>query len=493
MRQLTRIQASLIVGALVITILSPAFAQDGGPEITRADLATSYLRLELALKDVELDDAETVRVNKAFDSATLAFFGGKMGEAIAQIDDIAASLESGEIDRAISIPATLRVSVEPPVYRSTDGGAASLKIEHMYARAKEEESNPISVWIGDKAKPIFKLDTSMIELAWEGGAVEIPVSELELPVGRHVIYASLGDSGPALDVGRWSVVAESLDAVAARNSEKLMSIKTSTPSLEQALATCIARNGLLSDNPSPENTAQLLFEPNQLASEIAAEIDALAKGENPYAGRKGDYWRVLKVDSKESPMRVYLPESADTSKPLPLVVAFHGAGGDENMFMDAYGAGVIKETADTNGFLLVTPRTYDYGGKSIGDMFDALIAAIGLDYDIDSKRIYVLGHSMGGGATNNLINARPTVIAAAAPICGFRELTTSADETPPTLVIAAEHDPLARPGRVEPGATKAIEAGLPVEYKLMKNYGHTLVVGDIMHDTIDWLLKHKLD
>jgi predicted esterase len=285
-------------------------------------------------------------------------------------------------------------------------------------------------------------------------------------------------------------VPESLDAIAARNSQELKSIDAATPALEQAKASCAARNRLLSDNPSPENTAQLLFDPNQLANEVAAEIEALANGDNPYANRKGDYWRVLQAGAKESPMRVYLPESADPSKPLPLVVAFHGAGGDENMFMDAYGAGVIKETADQHGFLLVTPRTYDYGGNNIGEMFDALIEAVGYDYDIDPSRIYVLGHSMGGGATNNLINARPNMIAAAAPICGFRQLTTSAEETPPTLVIAAELDPLARPARVEPGAQKAIDAGLPVEYKLIKNYGHTLVVGDIMHDTIDWLLKH---
>ncbi len=485
-----RFAMALFIACVIFTPLS-AFAQDDGPEITRADLATSYLRLEMALKDVELDDAETTWVNKAFDSATLAFFGGKLGEAIEQIDGITAALSSGEVDRTIAIPASLRISIDPQVYRLDSEAPAVLKIENLYAYANEEESAPISVWIGSETEPLFKMDTSVKQLAGEGSITDLPVSKLDLSAGRYTIYASLGDLGGPIEVGRWSVVAESLDAVAARNSEKLMSITVDTPPLEQALASCRARNALLSDNPSPENTAQLLFEPNQLTAEIAEEIVAIARGENPYAGREGDFWRVLKVDSKESPMRVYLPESADTSKPLPLVVAFHGAGGDENMFMDAYGAGVIKETADKHGFLLVTPRTYDYGGKTIGEMFDALLEAIGHDYNIDGKRIYVLGHSMGGGATNNLVNVRPTLIAAAAPLCGFRALTTSAEETPPTLVVAAEHDPLARPGRVEPGATKAIEAGLPVEYKLMKNYGHTLVVGDIMHETIEWLLQHE--
>ena len=229
-----------------------------------------------------------------------------------------------------------------------------------------------------------------------------------------------------------------------------------------------------------------------MASEVAAEIEALTKGENPYAGREGDYWRVLKAASKESPMRVYLPDSADTSKPVALVVAFHGAGGDENMFMDAYGAGIIKETADKHGFLLVTPRTYDYGGKGIGDMFDALIEAIGYDYDIDANRIYVLGHSMGGGATNNLINARPTIIAAAAPICGFRALTTSAEETPPTLVIAAEHDPLATARARRTRRAKSHRRR--IAGRIQNDEEHTATrwwSATSCMTTIDWLLKHK--
>ena len=482
----------LFACAAFMTLAWPAVAQDAGQEISRADLATSYLRLEMALKVAKLDDAETTRVNKAFDAATLAFFGGKLGEAIEQIDNVTASIGSGSAEKSLLIPASLRATVNPVVYRLGSDAKPVLVVEPLYKDVGEDGDEIVfTISPEGDAEGIVSRNTMTIgEILAGNGTVDLAFADAALSPGRYTIRAALGE-GSAVELGRWSVVAESLDAIAARDSEKLMSIEASTPALEQAFASARARNALLSDTPSPENTAQLLFDPNQLANDVASEIDALAAGKDPYRERTGDYWRVLKFDSKESPMRVYLPESADTSKPLPLVVAFHGAGGDENMFMDAYGAGIIKETADKHGFLLVTPRTYDYGGNSLGEMFDALIEAIGYDYDIDPKRIYVLGHSMGGGTTNNLINIRPTVLAAAAPICGFRALTTSADETPPTLVIAAEHDPLARPGRVEPGAQKAIDAGLPVEYKLMKNYGHTLVVGDIMHDTIEWLLKHK--
>ena len=39
------------------------------------------------------------------------------------------------------------------------------------------------------------------------------------------------------------------------------------------------------------------------------------------------------------PFRVFAPPTSDDGAKRPLIIALHGAGGDENMFMDAYGAG----------------------------------------------------------------------------------------------------------------------------------------------------------
>lgn len=42
--------------------------------------------------------------------------------------------------------------------------------------------------------------------------------------------------------------------------------------------------------------------------------------------------------------------------PRPLLVVLHGAGGDENMFPEAYGAGIIKRIAEKHGLLVASPR-----------------------------------------------------------------------------------------------------------------------------------------
>jgi hypothetical protein len=122
---------AILLSALAVVFAVPAFAQDAeGPEITRADLATSYLRLETALKVAELDETETVRVNRAFDAATLKFFAGQMGAAIQQIDEITASLGGGA---AVLAPASFRASIAPPVYVAGSDENPVMSVTPLYA------------------------------------------------------------------------------------------------------------------------------------------------------------------------------------------------------------------------------------------------------------------------------------------------------------------------------------------------------------------------
>ena len=51
--------------------------------------------------------------------------------------------------------------------------------------------------------------------------------------------------------------------------------------------------------------------------------------------------------------RVYLPKGYNPQKPAPLVVLFHGWGGDENEFLSSR---VVRDEADRRGYILVAPR-----------------------------------------------------------------------------------------------------------------------------------------
>jgi predicted esterase len=284
-----------------------------------------------------------------------------------------------------------------------------------------------------------------------------------------------------------NVVSSSLDALREANAARLSSIKAGSPGIEKQLASCRARNQLLTDHPSVVNSAQFLADMNQVSEEVGEEIDAIAAGQNPYHRRTGDTWRVLANGKREIPLRVYAPKAASEEKPLPLLVVLHGMGGDENMFFEAYGAGIVKKIAEEHDLLVASPLTYTFGSDI--RTLQALVDDLAADYAIDRSRVYVLGHSMGAGATASLARGHADTIAAACCIAGGS--LSPASNTPPVLVVIPELDGVVPPARVRTSAQRAASAGLPVEVREMPGLGHTLAVGIALPEAVNWLLKHS--
>lgn len=95
---------------------------------------------------------------------------------------------------------------------------------------------------------------------------------------------------------------------------------------------------------------------------------------------------------------LYVPKSYDRTRPAPLVISMHGAGGWPVQQNDVSG---WNRLADEYGFLVVYPAGIADGGprvwhvtdtRFIADLIDALEAA----YNIDPSRIYANGLSNGG-------------------------------------------------------------------------------------------------
>ncbi len=95
---------------------------------------------------------------------------------------------------------------------------------------------------------------------------------------------------------------------------------------------------------------------------------------------------------------------------------------------------------------------------------------------------------MGAGVTAALIRGQADTFAAACCIAGGRNFQ-SPDGIPPLRVILAELDAIVSVKSVKAAAEKAISAGMPVELQIVPNYGHTLVVGNVLPEAVQWLLK----
>jgi polyhydroxybutyrate depolymerase len=163
---------------------------------------------------------------------------------------------------------------------------------------------------------------------------------------------------------------------------------------------------------------------------------------------------------------LHVPKGYDPAAPPPLVVGLHGAGGNGEQFMRGGG---WAEMSDRAGFVfaapdglparprapadfLTNPRLWNSGQLRAGsprtEINDVAFVAALLDdlktrapYDV--KRVFVTGHSNGGGMTFRLAGKLADRIAAIGTVAGL-----VADESPrpawpvPTLYILGTQDPL---------------------------------------------------
>ncbi len=154
---------------------------------------------------------------------------------------------------------------------------------------------------------------------------------------------------------------------------------------------------------------------------------------------------------------VAVPAEAKT-KPTPVIFAFHGHGGTMRAAARKFDYHTLwPETLVIYPQGVPTPgRLTDPEGKksgwqsAAGDLgdrdlkfFDAVLASLRKEYRVDDHRIYVTGHSNGGGFTYLLWSTRGEQLAAVAPCAAFfRDMKTL--QPKPMLHLAGENDPLVK-------------------------------------------------
>jgi len=146
-------------------------------------------------------------------------------------------------------------------------------------------------------------------------------------------------------------------------------------------------------------------------------LESLSK-KTPYFGMShtGDQTFSIPNGKRPVPVRLYLPKGVTKEKPVPLVIALHGAGGTENLFFEGYGAGQIVKECEKRNWLLIAPGSgLNFGsGPPVKVILDELAAR----YPIDRKKIFIVGHSMGAAQTIALCQSHPSLFAGAAALGG---------------------------------------------------------------------------
>jgi polyhydroxybutyrate depolymerase len=170
-----------------------------------------------------------------------------------------------------------------------------------------------------------------------------------------------------------------------------------------------------------------------------------------------DRW-VLLIGGVERSVLLSAPARVDAGRALPVVLVFHGGGGD--------GAGAARLTrfaalAERDTFLAVFPdglhrnwndgrdpsvsRTHREGIDDVA-FIDALLDTIGRAFRIDSSRVFATGISNGGIFSHYLGARRSRRIAAIAPVAGgiavpFDRIFHPAEPVA-VLILQGTNDPL---------------------------------------------------
>ncbi|MBY0504201.1 MAG: prolyl oligopeptidase family serine peptidase [Bryobacteraceae bacterium] len=362
------------------------------------------------LGSLPLTDAQKAEAAKLGQQGQAAGLSGKFKEAMRNYTHGMAVMRGFTWTPAFELASSLQASVDDAI--ANPGQTLQLTFDRIFP-----VEQPTAAALKLILRPVPSGEPIPIEAPTEVKSTDLPLKiALTLPenaTGNYNLIADLGDTTP--NAAHLQKTVPITIAPVATEAQKLAARlkKQPLPAAEYTLVLYDhAEHGRA--NPHRFDFAKEFAQANHL-------LDTAATGKDPFAGRQGELHQAYRstVDNTLQPYRVYVPK-AYQGKPLPLVVALHGMGGDETSMMEGYG-GTLPRVAERLGFFLVTPKGRGtasmYRDAAEKDVMDVL-AEVERTYRIDPKRIYLMGHSMGGYGTWSIAMNHPDRFAALGPISG---------------------------------------------------------------------------
>lgn len=214
---------------------------------------------------------------------------------------------------------------------------------------------------------------------------------------------------------------------------------------------------------------------------------------------------------RQIPYTLYVPKSYDGKKEFPVVFALHGLFSD--CFQMIRYPGIVP-AAEKHNYILVAPMGFNnrgwygmYGKTKAGDVPRNLgelserdvinvITMIRKEFKIDAQRIYLYGHSMGGGGSFHLLSKYPgqfTAIATVAPafFVSDRDKQLQAIASP-IMVIQGTKDPLVNVHVTRSLVKELQQHGKKVRYIEAEGSGHLTPAWSYWNDIFRFYNEVKL-
>lgn len=235
-----------------------------------------------------------------------------------------------------------------------------------------------------------------------------------------------------------------------------------------------------------------------------------------YGQEKYEYNVHVSADGDSLRYRYLEPESRSKNRKYPLVIFLHGAGerGSDNeiqlmhgsqMFLNPvnrskYPAFVLFPQCPRDGYWAYSQRPASLMNikaetempplfKAVKELIDSYLARP----EVDKRRVYIIGLSMGAMGTYDLVIRFPEIFAAAIPICGIvdhNRLTTVKDVS--FRIFHGDADPTVPVEGSRNAYTALINAGVKAELYEFPGCGHlSWNPAFSKPDFMEWLFKQK--
>jgi predicted esterase len=467
--------------------VSAVWAQDAGLVLSTS---VGYNTQRNSLPLTPEQAAEAARLGR---EAAAAGQAGKYGDALRLYAQGMAAMHGVAWTPEVALASSLRAKLD---HAMVSPGPVTISLTPLYASDGAAAKLSATVFL----VPIGKEGSAIApKAAIEGAAFTEKVTIPETAAGDYNIEMRLTEADGTAPAGLRAafvktvpVHVEELAAEVQRLRDRLSKIgKRDSPALPSAQYTLAlydrADHG--DANPRAYNFK------NEFAS-AEAVLDALEAGKDPFGGKHGDFRRAYRsaVDQSLQPYRLFVPDGYDGSKAVPLMIALHGMGGDENSMFDSYGKDLPKQ-AQRVGFIVACPKGREpasmYRGSAEQDVLDVM-AEVERDYKVDRSRVYLMGHSMGGYGTWSIAMAHPDVFAALGPISGGGDSGGMVKiRNIPQYVTHGDNDKTVNVNASRSMVEAGKKAGAPITYVEVPGGSHTSVAEPAFAPMVDFFAKQS--
>ncbi len=203
---------------------------------------------------------------------------------------------------------------------------------------------------------------------------------------------------------------------------------------------------------------------------------------------------VFDATGETLPYAIFVPTSYDKDGDgkLPLLVSLHGLGRSYDWLMGYHG---LLDQAELHGYAVVTPLGYIregwYGSRPAEDPQDGIyseqdvlnvLALVQDELRIDEERIFLWGHSMGGGGTYHIAAKHPDLFAGLGVAAPAPAISAPKDEILdsiahlPILVLQGDQDELVPVDVTRSWVAGMAERGMQHVYVEVQGGDHSLLI-----------------